>query len=101
MPECPNPYRGHRFPRAVIALAVRWYLRFALSYRGVEELLAERRIQVSYETVRRWVAKFGGLYAEELRRRDRRVGRTWHLDAMAVRVGGALHRFWRAVDESG
>ena len=101
MPEHPNPYRGHRFPREVIALAVRWYLRFALSFRDVEELLAERGVQVSYETVRRWVAKFGALYADELRRREVRVGRTWHLDEAATRIGGRLHWLWRAVDEHG
>ena len=101
MPERPNPYHGHRFPREVIAHAVRLYLRFALSFRDVEELLAERGVQVSYETVRRWVAMFGAYYAEELRRRERRVGRTWHLDEMATRVGGRLHWLWRAVGEHG
>jgi putative transposase len=101
VPERPNPYRGHRFPREVIAHAVRLYLRFALSFRDVEELLAERGIVVSYETVRRWVAKFGGQYAMALRRREARPGRTWHLDEMAVRVGGRLYWLWRAVDEHG
>jgi putative transposase len=85
----------------VIAHAVRLYLRFALSFRDVEELLAERGVQVSYETVRRWVAKFGAHYGEELRRRGPRAGRTWHLDEMATRVGGQLGWLWRAVDEHG
>jgi putative transposase len=80
---------------------VRLYLRFALSYRDVEELLAERGVQVSYETVRRWVAKFGSQYAEELRRREPRSGRTWHVDELAVRVGGVPPWLWRAVDEHG
>ncbi len=101
MSERPNLYRGHRFPREVIAHAVRLYLRFALSFRDVEELLAERGVVVSYETVRRWVAKFGAQYAEELRRREVRAGRTWHLDEMATRIGGRLHWLWRAVDEHG
>ena len=101
MPELASIYRGHRFPREVIAHAVRLYLRFALSFRDVEELLAERGIQVSYETVRRWVAKFGAHYAEELRQREVRAGRTWHLDEMATRSGGRLHWLWRAVDEHG
>ncbi len=101
MPERPNPYRGHRFPADVIAHAVRLYLRFALSFRDVEELLAERGVAVSYETVRRWVAKFGAPYAEELRRRRPHTSRIWHLDEMAVRVGGRLHWLWRAVDEHG
>ncbi len=99
--ERPNPYHGYRFPREVIAHAVRLYLRFALSFRDVEELLAGRGIAVSYETVRRWVAKFGTYYAEELRRRAPRTGCTWHLDEMAVRVGGRLQWLWRAVDECG
>ena len=101
MPEHPNPYHGHRFPAEVIAHAVRLYLRFALSYRDVEELLAERGFQVSYETIRRWVTKFGAWYAAELRRREARSGRTWRVDEMAVRLGGRLHWLWRAVDEHG
>ena len=101
MAERPNLYRGHRFPAEVIAHAVRLYLRFALSYRDVDELLAERGVQVSYETVRRWVAKFGRYYAEEFRRREVRAARTWHLDEMATRVGGRVHWLWRAVDEHG
>ncbi len=101
MPETPTPYRGHRFPREAIAHAVRLSLRFALSFRDVEELLAERGVTASYETVRRWVAKFGARYADELRRREAKSGRTWHLDEMAVRVGGQLQWLWRAVDEHG
>ncbi len=101
MPEPASLYHGHRFPREVIAHAVRLYLRFTLSFRDVEELLAERGIAVSYETVRRWVAKFGSYYADELRRREVRAGRMWHLDEMATRVGGRLHWLWRAVDEHG
>ncbi len=99
--ERPNPYRGQRFPPEVIAHAVRLYLRFAISFRDVEELLAGRGVQVSYETVRRWVAKFGCQYAAELRRREPPLGRTWHLDEMAARVGGRLHWLWRAADEHG
>ena len=101
MPDPVSLYRGHRFPREVIAHAVRLYLRFALSFRDVEELLAERGVTVSYETIRRWVAKFGAQYAAELRRREVRRGTTWHLVEMAVRIGGELHWLWRAVDEHG
>ena len=97
----PNPDRGHRFPPEVTAHAVRLYLRFALSFRDAEELLAERGIVVSYETVRRWVPKFGGQYADELRRRESRPGRTWHLDEMATRIGGRLRWLWRAAGEHG
>ena len=101
MPEPVNVYHGHRFPAEVIAHAVRPYLRFALSFRDVEELLAERGIQVSYETVRRWVVKFGAQYAVELRRRQAHCGQTWHMDEMAVRIGRRVHWLWRAVDEHG
>ena len=83
----------------MIAHAVRLYLRFALSFRDVEELLAERGIAVSYETVRRWVAKFGSQYAQGPRRREAPPGRTWHLDKMATRIGARPHWLWRAVDE--
>jgi putative transposase len=99
--EYSSLYRGYHFPAEVIAHAVRLYLRFALSYRDVEELLAERGIQVSYETVRRWVAKFGTRYADELRRREMHRGHTWHLDEIATRIGGRIHWLWRAVDENG
>ena len=101
MPDSPISYRRCHFPGAVIAHAVWLYLRFPLSFRDVEEMLAERGIQVSYETVRRWVAKFGDQYAQQLRRGEARPGRTWHLDEMAVRIAGKQHWLWRAVDENG
>jgi putative transposase len=94
-------YRGFHFPAAVISHAVWLYARFALSYRDVEELLAERGIQVSYESVRRWVSRFSEQYATELRRRERRPGRTWHLDEVFVKIGGEQKYLWRAVDEHG
>jgi len=96
-----NAYRGYRFPGEVIAHAVWLYLRFPLSFRDVEELLVERGVHVSYETVRCWVAKFGPQFAAELRKREVRPGRVWHLDEMAVRIGGKPHWVWRAVDEHG
>lgn len=94
-------YRGYRFPGEVIAHAVWLYLRFPLSFRDVEELLTERGIQVSHETVRCWVSKFGPQFGTELRRREAKSGRVWHLDEMAVRIGGKQHWLWRAVDEHG
>ena len=84
MPDRASLYRGHRFPAEVIAHAVRRYLRFALSDRDVAELLAERGITVSSETVRHWGAKFGAQFADQLRKRETRAGRTWHLDEMAI-----------------
>ena len=75
--------------------------RFTLSYRDVEDLLAERGLDVSYETVRRWVLKFGPLFARELRRRRPRPTSRWHLDEMAVMIAGRQFWLWRAVDDEG
>src|SRR6202045_314795 len=94
-------YRRHRFPPVVIQHAVWLYFRFTMSYRDVEDLLAERGLDVSYETVRRWVLKFGPLFARELRRRRQRPTSQWHLDEMAVVIGGKPFWLWRAVDSEG
>ena len=79
-------FARHQFPPAVIRHAVWLYMRFTLSYRDVEDLLAERALDISYETVRRWVLKFGPLFARELRRRRLRPTSQWHLDEMAVTI---------------
>jgi transposase-like protein len=97
----PISYARHRFPPAVIQHAVWLYLRFTLSFRDVEDLLAERGLDISYETVRRWVSKFGTAYARELRRRRGRPSPRWHLDEMMVRIGGEHLYLWRAVDDEG
>ena len=97
----PISYARHRFPPAVIQHAVWLYLRFTLSYRDVEDLLAERGLDISYETVRRWVAKFGPLFARELRHRRSRPTGCWHLDEMVVMIGGKRFWLWRAVDSEG
>jgi hypothetical protein len=81
-------YRRHRFPADIIQRAIWLYLRFTLSYRDVEELLAERGLDVSYETVRRWVLKFGPLIARKLRQGRPRPSARWHLDEMVVRIAG-------------
>ena len=94
-------YARHRFPAVVIQHAVWLYFRFTLSYRDVEDLLAERGLDVSYETVRRWVLKFGPLFARELRRRRHRPTSQWHLDEMAVMINGKQLWLWRAVDDEG
>ena len=94
-------YRRHRFPPPIIQHAIWLYLRFTLSYRDVEELLAERGLDISYETVRRWVLKFGPLIARELRRRRPRPSSRWHLDEMVVRIAGRRMYLWRAVDDEG
>ena len=82
-------YRRHRFPAEIIQHAIWLYLRFTLSYRDVEELLAERGLDISYETVRRWVLKFGPAIARRLRRRRPRASDRWHLDEMVVRIAGS------------
>jgi putative transposase len=89
----------HQFPPAIIGHAVWLYLRFTLSYRGAEDPLAERGLDVSYETVQRWVLKFGPLFARELRCRRPRPTSRWHLDEMAVIIGGRQFWLWRAVDD--
>src|SRR6266550_1569573 len=91
-------YRRHRFPPEIIQHAVWLYLRFTLSYRDVEELLAERGLDISYETVRRWVLKFGPAIARRLRPRP---SNRWHLDEMVVRIAGKRMYLWRAVDHEG
>src|SRR5438445_1476182 len=92
-------YRRHRFPPEIIQHAVWLYLRFTLSYRDVEELLAERGFDISYETVRRWVLKFGPVIARRLRGRRPRPSDRWHLDKMVVRIAGKRMYLWRAVDD--
>jgi transposase-like protein len=94
-------YRRHRFPPVVIQHAVWVYLRFALSYRRVDDLLAERGLNVSYETIRSWVLKFGPLIAQRLRRCRPRPSDRWHLDEMVVRIAGKRMYLWRAVDHEG
>ena len=97
----PFRYRRHRFPAEIIQHAIWLYLRFTLSYRDVEELLAERGLDVSYETVRSWVVKFGPIIARRLRRCRPRPSDRWHLDEMVVRIAGKRMYLWRAVDHEG
>src|SRR5918911_1294531 len=97
----PLSYACHRFPAALIQHAVWLYFRFTLSYRDVEDLLAERGIEVSYETVRRWALKFGPVFAQRLRRSHPKPSRYWHLDEMVVRIAGKTVYLWRAVDHEG
>ena len=94
-------YRRHRFPPEIIRHAVWLYFRFPLSYRDVEDLLAERGIDVSYETVRRWALKFGLAYARRLRCLRPRPDGRWHLDEMFVSINGKRMYLWRAVDGEG
>jgi putative transposase len=101
MKKMKSLYHGHRFPAVVISCAVRWYFRFQLSLRDIEELLFERGVVVSYETVRRWCEKFGGGFARRVKAARRRPGTTWHLDEVFVSLRGEPYLLWRAVDEHG
>src|SRR6516165_10973755 len=94
-------YKRHRFPPAIIAHAVWLYFRFPVSLRLVEEMLLERGIVVSYETVRRWALKFGRDYARRLKRKMPSHRDIWHLDEVVVPIGGKRYWLWRAVDQDG
>src|SRR6202451_3169837 len=94
-------YSGYRFPPEVIHQAIWLYLRFTLSLRDVEDLLAERGVAVSYESVRRWVNRFGPMIAADLRRRRLKPHTTWHLDEVYLKIDGRMVYLWRAVDAEG
>ncbi|GHP00465.1 IS6 family transposase [Reticulibacter mediterranei] len=96
----PN-YKGYRFPPEIISHAVWLYFRFSLSFRDVEELLAQRGIIVTYETIRQWCLTFGQTYANEVRRRRPRCGDIWHMDEVILTIRGKKHILWRAVDQDG
>jgi len=101
---CPAPrsaFVGYRFPPEVITLAVRWYLRFGLSYRDVEELLAERGIDVDHVTVYRWVHRFAPEFAQAARARRHIVGDRWHVDETYLKIGGTWRYLFRAIDQFG
>jgi putative transposase len=97
----PISYKRHRFPPQIIAHAVWLYYRFPLSLRLVEEMLLERGIVVSYETIRRWAKKFGPDYARRLRRKKPSPNDIWHLDEVVISIAGRKHWLWRAVDQDG
>ena len=94
-------YLRHRFPPEIISHAVWLYHRYGLSFRDVEDLLAERGIIVSYETIWQWCGKFGPDYARRLKRRQGRLGDTWFLDEVFVTISGQRQYLWRAVDQDG
>ena len=94
-------YKGFRYPAEIISHGVWLYFRFPLSFREVEELMLQRGVVVSHETVRQWCRKFGQTYADQLRRRRPRPGDKWHLDEVYIRINGEQHYLWRAVDQHG
>ena len=96
-----NTYKRHRFPPDIISYAVWLYYRFNLSHRDIEDLLAERGITVSRESIRLWCIKFGALYARRLKRKHRGDGDTVYIDEVFVKINGKQHYLWRAVDQDG
>jgi putative transposase len=97
----PVRYKRHRFAPEIIAHAVWSYFRYPLSLRLVEEMLLERGIVVSYETIRRWELKFGPVYARRLRRKPSRPTDIPHLDQVTISIGGGKHWLSRALDQHG
>src|SRR5829696_3106719 len=100
-PSAPTTYKHHRFPVEIISHAVWLYFRFCLSFRDVEELLLERGVIVTYETIRKWCRKFGQQYANQLCRRRPRPGDKWQMDEVFLTIKGERHYLWRAVDQDG
>ncbi len=96
-----NLYKRHRFPAAIIQHAVWLYYLFNLSQRDIEDLLAKRGIEVSYESIRLWCNKFGPNYAKRLRCKHRGFGDTFFIDEVFVKIGGKQKYLWRAVDQDG
>jgi len=96
-----SAFAGFRFPPDVIVLAVRWYLRYGLSYRDVEELLVERGVEVDHVTVYRWVQRFTPLLAEAARPCRHAVGDRWQVDETYVKVAGRWRYIYRAIDQFG
>ena len=96
-----NTYKRHRFPPDIISYAVWLYFRFNLSHRDIEDLLAQRGIIVSNESIRLWCIKFGRNYARRLKRRHKGYGDTFYIDEVFVKINGKQHYLWRAVDQDG
>jgi len=94
-------YKRHRFPTEIIQYAVWLYHRFNLSHRDIEDLLAERGVEVSYESIRLWCNKFGPKYVKRLNRRHQGFGDTFYIDEVFVKIQGRQQYLWRAVDQDG
>lgn len=96
-----NTYKRHRFPRDIISYAVWLYYRFNLSHRDIEDLLAERGITVTRESIRLWCIKFGAIFTRRLKRKHQGYGDTFYIDEVFVKINGRQHYLWRAVDQDG
>jgi putative transposase len=97
----PNIYKRYRFPSTIIQYAVWLYYRFSLSHRDIEDLLAERGVDVTYEAIRLWCNRFGPKYAARLKKRHRGYGDTFFIDEVFIKIDGKQHYLWRAVDQDG
>ena len=100
-PSVAGLFKWRQFEPAVILLAVGWYLRFSLSYRDVEELLAERRLEVDHTTIWRWVQRYGPELEQRLRRHLRPTNKSWRVNETYIRVKGRWCYLYRAVDSTG
>ena len=96
-----NTYKRHRFPPDIISYTVWLYYRFNLSHRDIEDLLAERGITVSWESIRLWCIKFGAIYTRRLKRKHRGHGDTFYIDEVFVKINRKQHYLWREVDQDG
>jgi len=94
-------YSRHRFHPDIIRRAIWMYFRFNLSFRDVEELMIERRVDVSYETIHRWIDKFGSTYAKRIKSRSESPSPVWHLDEAYTKISSQMVYLWRAVDDEG
>ena len=94
-------YRRHRYPPEIISNAIWLYYRFSLSFRDIEDLLAERGIIVSYESIRRWCLKFDPGYQRSPKRREGQLGDDWYCHEVFVSIAGTQYYLWRAVDQDG
>jgi putative transposase len=97
----PVSFKGTHFPQDIILMGVRWYVAYPLSYRHVEELMAERGVSVDHATIQRWVVKYSPQLEEAFHRRKRPVGHSWRMDETYIRVKGEWRYLYRAVDKSG
>jgi len=96
-----NTYQRHRFSPDIISYSVWLYYRFSLSPRDIEELLAERGITVTLESIRLWCIKFGAVYSRRVKRKHEGYGDTFYIDEVFVKINGKQHYLWRAVDHDG
>jgi putative transposase len=99
--KSPNIYKRYRFPSEIIQYTVWIYYRFNLSHRDIEDLLAERGINVSYEAIRLWCNRFGPKYAARLKKKHQGYGDTFFIDEVFIKIDGKQHYLWRAVDQDG